>query len=168
MGSQGSASRFQKVVAALGVLVLALGVYRIATGSWRQPAGELGFFYDVSAARIFSGPRTAPPPIRGVDGPDEDAFRAVVVSTSGRPADRSTWKVAYLEKFSPELKERTATAQRSGESLAMGRMEVQAHRFVRRLDETTWHPMSSEEAEVILSEWTKLGTEGAVPVLCTP
>ena len=163
----GSRAQTLRFAAALVGAAVAVG-YVLITAWSRKPAGELGFFYDVSAARIFTGPREAPPPIRGVDGPDEDAFRAVVVSVTGKPAERASWKVAYLEKFSAELKEKMLVAQRSGEALAMGRMEMQAHRFVRRVQDEAWHPMSSAEAEVILSEWTTLGTGGATPVLCTP
>lgn len=164
-----SSARSQKLRLAAALLGAAMAVGYVLTTVWsRKAAGELGFFYDASAGRILTGPRDAPPPIRGVDGPDEDAFRAVVVSTTGKPSDRASWKVAYLEKFSPELREKMAVAQRSGEALAMGRMEMQTHRFVRRVQESTWHSMDSPEAETILSEWTTLGTGGATPVLCTP
>ncbi len=162
-----SSSQRLRVIAAI-LLATAAVAYVVTTTLSRRTAGELGFFYDVSAARIFTGPRDAPPPIRGVDGSAEDAFRAVVVSATGKPSDRSSWKVAYLERFSPELKEKMLAAQRAGEALAMGRMEMQNHRFVRRVDDREWQAMSSPEAEAILSEWTRLGSNGATPVLCTP
>lgn len=137
--------------------------------AWGQPEpGELGFFYDVSAHKLFTGPRQSPPPIRGVDGPEEDGFRAVVISTTGHPMDKGSWKVAYLERFSPELKEASRTAQRTGGELSMGRQAMQSHRFVRFLEDTEWHPMDSPEAEVILNSWAAPGTNGVVPILCTP
>lgn len=156
--------------AAAVALLAAAGylLYRQTLG--RKDPGELGFFYDVSAGRIFTASRIAPPPIRGTDGPDEDGFRAVVISTTGKPADRASWKVAYLEKFSPELRQRTLEAQRSGESLTMGRMELQGHRFVRRVEDgdAAWHAMNTPEGEAIASAWATPGPEGITPVLCTP
>ena len=134
------------------------------------PNDEKAFFYDVSARRIFLGSRTALPPIRGVDGPEEDAFRALVISTNGRPGDRRSWQVAYLEKFTPELKEKMAAAQNSGEALAMGRLEAQRHRLLRRPSDpaNAWHPMDSPEGEAILNGWARPGPDGITPIVCTP
>ena len=135
-----------------------------------RPPGELAFFYDVSARRVFTASRNALPPIRGVDGPEEDAFRALVISTNGQPADRRSWHVAYLEKFSPELKQKMAAAQGSGDALAMGRLESQRHRFLRRPadPDTAWHSMDSAEGEAILNGWARPGPNGITPVVCTP
>lgn len=152
---------------------LALGLLAVAAGlllrTLRRPApGEQAFFYDLSARRIFTAARTAVPPIRGVDGPDEDAFRATVVSTNGRPADRRGWRVAYLEKCSPELKRQMEAAQAVGEALPMGRAAAQTHRFVRRLDGPIWYALDSPEAEAILNDWARPGPNGRAPVLCSP
>lgn len=141
-------------------------VWRAIRG--RSAPGELGFFYDESAQKIFTGPRTAPPPIRGVDGPEEDGYRALVISTRGDPSDRSSWQVAYLEKFSPELKEKVTAAQTAEEALSMGRGETQGHRFIRRVGESEWVPMNSPAAEAILSGWINQGEDGKTPVVCTP
>lgn len=134
----------------------------------RKDPGELGFFYDLSARRIFTDRRDAPPPIRGVDGPEEDGYRAVVVSRTGKPADRKSWEVAYLEKFSPELKQRMEAAQKTQGTLEMGRVESQAHRFVRRLDDPEWHALSTPTGENILGAWAVPGPDGTMPALCTP
>lgn len=154
--------------AGLTLLVLAAGLYL-----WRQlwgtaAPGERGFFYDESAKKLFVAARTAVPPIRGIDGPAEDGFRAVVYSVTGDPTDQASWRVAYVEKCSPDLKAKMEAAQQSGESLAMGRMEAQSHRFVRRLDETEWRPMTAPDIELILNAWAVPGPDGKTPVLCTP
>lgn len=149
--------------------LLGVGIYLLYSRTFgRREPGELGFFYDLSAKRIFTARRDAPPPIRGVDGPEEDGYRAVVISTNGRPSDRRTWQVAYLEKFSPELRQRMADAQKSGGALEMGRLESQNHRFVRSLGDTNWYALTAPEAETILNSWAQPGPDGITPALCTP
>jgi hypothetical protein len=155
-----------KMVGAVLLLVAAgLYVYRQVLGRLR-PGTHV--FHDASAACLFHAARVAVPPIRGIDGPEEDGFRALVVSTTGRPEDRKSWQVAYLERFSPELKRATEEAQRTGTALAMGRLEAQAHRFVRRLAETEWHAMTSPEGEAIVNGWARPGPDGVTPIPCTP
>jgi hypothetical protein len=46
-------------------------------------------------------PRTRVPPIPGINNEEPDGMRAIVISTSGNPKDK---KIAYLEKYAPELK----------------------------------------------------------------
>ncbi len=164
--SSPNASRSQGLLVVLLLAGAGFAVYRAGWGG--ASAGELGFFYDPSAARIFTGPRDAPPPIRGVDGPEEDGFRALVYSATGRPGDRSSWKVGYLEKFSPELRQQVTDARARGEALAMGRAQMQAQRFVRRVTDTAWHPMTWPEGEQIVTAWATPGGEGVTLVVCTP
>lgn len=160
-------SRLLAVAAVVGLLALA-GV--VVSRAWRGGGGtgELAWFYDVSKGRLFTAPRTAVPPIRGIDGPEEDAFKAVVVSVTGRPQDASSRRVAYLEKFSPELKARMEAAQTGGAPLEVSRAEMQRQRFVRRLSETNWFRLDSPEAERVMAEWGALGENGAAPVICVP
>lgn len=158
-----------QVLRAVGVVALLAGAgYLVIRQFGGAAPGEKAFFYDVSAQRIFAAPRNALPPIRGVDGPDEDAFRAMVISTNGKPSDRRSWHVAYLEKYSPELKTKMAAAHASDTGLAMGRMEAQGHRFVRRLTDTEWHAMTTDEADAIVSGWARPGPDGITPVVCSP
>jgi hypothetical protein len=149
------------LLAAAGALLWRFSL-RTASGTGRA------FFYDLSLKKLFAAPRTAIPPIQGLDDPEPDAVRAVVVSTTGHPENKSSWKIAYLEVYSPVLKRQMEAAQAAGTSPAMGRAEAQHHRFVRRLADTAWSPISSPEAERILTEWTVPGTNGITPVVCTP
>ncbi|MHB1306669.1 MAG: hypothetical protein ACYDC1_01195 [Limisphaerales bacterium] len=126
------------------------------------------FFYDLSAEKLFPAPRASIPPIRGVDGREEDAMRAVVVSTNGRPAEKSSWQVAYLERFSPELKRQMEEARTTGEPPPMGRTLAQAHRFVRRVADTNWHLMGTPEAEAIVNEWMTAGPGGGPATVFNP
>ncbi|MCC7376452.1 MAG: hypothetical protein IT581_17465 [Verrucomicrobiales bacterium] len=150
------------------IALLGLAAYLVWQGFGRAAPGEKAFFYDQSAAKIFLGARTAVAPIRGVDGPEEDAYRALVVSVTGHPQDSSSWQVAYVEKCSPELKKMMETAQASGEPLAMGRLAAQAQRFVRRLTDKDWYPSNSPEGEEVLNGWAKPGPDGVTPVVCSP
>jgi hypothetical protein len=156
-----------KLAAALLLLALAAGLF---VRFLRRDDGvsDRAFFYDSSARRLFTGPRTAVPPIRGVDGDQADAVRAVVISTNGNPRDVAARTIAYLETYSPELKQQMEAAQASGESPSMGRGLAQAHRFVHRPGESSWHALTSPEAERIVSEWLTAGPDGGPAVICTP
>lgn len=126
------------------------------------------FFYDLSEKRLFTAPRNAIPPIQGLHGTECDAVRAVVVSTNGNPNDKGSWAIAYLEKYSPELKRQMEQAQATGTSPQMGRGLAQAHRFVCRLSQTNWYSLASPEGEAVVSEWLHMGTGGTPAVICTP
>ncbi len=126
------------------------------------------FFYDLSEKQLFTGPRNAIPPIRGLHGTECDAVRAVVVSTTGNPRDKASWTIAYLEKYSPELKQQMEQAQATGTSPQMGRGLAQAHRFVCRASQTNWYSLATPEGEAIVSEWLHMGQDGTPAVICTP
>lgn len=156
-----------KVVAAAVLLSLAgVLIWRSFIGG--AAPGERAFFYDVSAGRLFTAPATAVPPIRGIDGEEEDGMRAMVISTSGDANDEAARQVAYLERYSPELKRQMEQAQKTGGSPAIGRGAAQAHRFIRRVNETQWHPMNSPQAEAILNAWLTVGPGGGPAVVCAP
>jgi hypothetical protein len=108
------------------------------------------------------------PPIKGINDAQEDAVRAVVISTNGNPRNRSSWKISYFEMYSPELKRQMEAAQASGTSPAMGGRMAQAHRFVRRPSDTQWFPLNSIQGEQIVSEWLGAGPGGGPAVVCTP
>ncbi len=156
-----------KVVAALGLLGVA--TYGLVN-YWRDDGGipKNRFFYDESERKLFTGPREGIPPVRGLDGKTEDAVGAVVISTNGNPKDKSSWAIAYLEKFSPELKREMENARASGGSPQMGRVLAQANRFVRRPADSNWFPLSSPEGDQIINGWAVPGANGITPIVCTP
>jgi hypothetical protein len=126
------------------------------------------FFYDLSEQKLFTAPRTSVPPIRGVNDFAEDAVRAVVISTNGNPADKTSWTIAYLEKYSAELKAQIEAARASGGSPGMSRGAALGHRFIRRLSDTEWFAMNTAEAEKIVAAWATPGPNGITPVVCSP
>lgn len=158
--------------------MLALGL--LAMGAvllWRfireqVPTEEQAYYYDLSEQKLFAAPRRLVPPIRGLNDSTEDAFRAVVFSTTGKPRDKASRQIAYLEKFSPELKQQIEALQKAeAEDPAAllppkdkaDRVAARAHRFVRRVTDSEWYPLDSPQAEKILSEW-----QAANAVVCVP
>src|SRR5688572_3248447 len=95
----------------LGKLILVAALLAIAAFQLFRfarsyiPTEELAYYYDVSEQKLFAAPRSLIPPIRGLNDETEDAFRALVISTTGDPSDETGRKIMYLEKFSPELKQ---------------------------------------------------------------
>jgi hypothetical protein len=158
----------------LFLLVLTVGLLGLAGfffyRHWREAGGvsDQAFFYDLSEQRLFTAARELIPPIRGLNDATEDAVRAVVVSPTGRPEDKRSWQIAYLEQYSPELKRQMEEAQAQGGSPAMGRGAAQQHRFVRRLTDRDWYSISSPEGERIVSAWASPTPEGITPVVCLP
>ncbi len=159
--------QFIKLIGAVALLALAVWM------GWRFLADNVGisgkaYFFDLSEQRLFAGPRDAIPPIKGLNDAVEDAVRAVVIATNGVAADKASRRIAYLEKYSPELKREMEAAQASGTSPSMGRGLAQAHRFVRRVDGSQWYPLTTEEAEKIVNEWLTAGPGGGPAVICSP
>jgi hypothetical protein len=158
-------------VAKLVFAVVMLGVAGVLLWRFiyqRSDVSEKAFFYDLSKQKLFTGPRTGVPPIKGVDDAQEDAVRAMVISTNGTPDDKASWTIAYLEMYSPELKRQMEEAQATGSSPGMGRALAQSQRLVRRLVDSQWFPLSSPEGERIVTEWAKPGPNGKVPIVCAP
>jgi len=133
----------------------------------------LAYFYDVSERKLFVASRTLVPPIRGINDDELDGLRAVVISASGKVKDKAGQKIAYLEKYSPELKQQLEAMQ-SGQEVAtppggrISRGAAQSFTFVRRLNEETWYPVNSTEAEKIMTEWQVPGPDGQMRLVCVP
>lgn len=154
-------------MAAIALMALA-GFLVVRFFSQSDGVSERAFFYDLSEQKLFTALRTAVPPIRGVNDDTLDGVRAVVFSTSGRPEDKKSWKIAYLEKYTPELKAQMEEAQKTGASPQISRGMSMEFRLVRRVDEDRWYPMTTPEAERIVSEWANPGPDGVTPVVCSP
>ena len=137
-----------------------------------RPAGgsrdEQAFFYDLSAQKLFVAARTSIAPIRGIDNAEMDGVRAIVITTSGDPKDKASQKVAYLEKYAPELKQ-VLEAVQAGNAAAVPSHQVrQGLTFVKRVSDAAWHPVNTPEGEKIMTEWQVPGPGGKVPAICSP
>ena len=128
------------------------------------------YFYDLSQQKLFAAPRSSVPPIRGIDNAEEDGVRAIVISENGNPADRKHRRIAYLEKYTPQLKAQFEAIQRDGAGAtnSLRREDVPASTLVRRLTDRDWYPMNSAEGEKIVAEWNVPGPNGTYPVVCVP
>jgi hypothetical protein len=137
---------------------------------WRgsDHAEPKAFFYDLSEKKLFVGPSSLIPPAKGINNAEEDAVRAVVISTNGKPDDKNSWQIAYLEKYAPELKREFERARSEGTPPELSRASAQMLRFVKRPADPQWFPMNTREAGTILNEWLTAGPGGSSAVICTP
>ena len=155
-----------KLIAA--ILMLGLAGY-FSYSFWRNHRETVPqvYFYDLSEKKLFAAPQDAVPPIVGTDGKTVDAVRAVVYSPSGDC--EKDQKIAYLEKYAPELKAQFEVAKKNPDAdiPRMSRAAAQHYTFVSRANETNWHAMNTEEAGRIIGEW-RLANPGTDPVICIP
>jgi len=151
------------------VVVLLAGA---AFGFYRHFNADTGiseqtFFYDLSEKKLFTTSREALPPIRGLNNEEEDAVRAVVICTSGNPDNPADRRIAYLERYAPELK-RSLEQVREGKAEPLPSKIRNGYRFVKRVDEDKWFAANTPEGEKILNGWNVAGPDGKQPVVCVP
>jgi hypothetical protein len=160
----------------VGALLLVVFAGFLAVRAFRGEGGDSDgtvYFYDLSEQRLFPAPRASVPPIRGLHGDEADGVRAIVISDSGNRKHRKRQRIAYLEKYAPELKAQFEALRQSGATKesspgTLRREEVPAKTLVRRLTDTKWHAMNTPEGEKIVSEWNVPGPDGAYPAVCVP
>jgi hypothetical protein len=158
----------KKTAAKLVLSVVLLGVAAFQMSTFlRGPSEPMSFYYDLEEGKLFSAPTSLIPPITGIRGGEDGAVRAIIISPAGNPKDKPTQRIAYLEKFSPELK-RQLEAVQAGKAEPLSSAFRKRHRFVQRLGETEWHAVSTPEGERILSEWNIPDAGGNYPVVVAP
>jgi hypothetical protein len=138
-----------------------------------NPAVPQAYFYDLSERKLFVAPRTSVPPREGVNKGEFDAVLAMVISTNGNCDDKKSRGVAFLQKYSPQLKQQMEAVQRAGAAagsleLEIGRGQAGDHIFVRRLSEDKWYTQASPEGQKIMIEWQVEGPDAKMPVPCYP
>ena len=163
-----------KTVAKLiGVMVLLSIAAASTIRYFRNRGGDadgMVYFYDLTEQKLFPAPRPSVPPIRGINNAEQDGVRAIVISDSGNPKDKKHQHIAYLEKYTAEIKAQFEAVRQGGAGgqVAVRRDAVPANTLVRRLNEPEWHPMNSPEGEKIVSEWNVPGPDGSYPTVCVP
>ena len=154
----------KQLIAALIMVALAAAVF---FNSWlASRKGPQAFFYDLSKGELFTADANLIPPIRGIDNAEEDGVKALVIAPT--VDDKKNRRIAYLERFAPELKRDMEEARAKQTRPLIDRGSQQNFRFVRRAKDTNWYSMNSTEGERIVNEWTAPGPDGLSPVVCTP
>jgi hypothetical protein len=151
----------------LVAIAMLIGSGAILYGFWRgENRTQQAFFYDLSKKQLFTADANLIPPIRGIDNAEEDGVKAVVIAD--KPNDKKTQRIAYLERYSPELKRDMEEARAKNAAPLISRAGAQTMRFVKRPEDSQWYPMISMEGQRIVSEWTTAGPDGLSPIVCTP
>jgi hypothetical protein len=131
------------------------------------------WFYDQGAQRLYPAPRDLIPP----DGTDGARVRAMVIGFQGLGNNVSQLKIAYLEKYSPELKallERAQAAHAARQPFSekipsAGSAYFQDNTMVKRPGEASWHTLGSAETREIMAEWREWrGPAGQPPIISVP
>lgn len=161
-----------KVIFALVLLATAVVCY-IKLSPVSESLNENGYFYDLQEQKLFVAPKASIPPITGIKGAAMAGVRAFVISTTGNPADKKHRQIAYLQKYTPEMKrlleeDRQARAADRSEAGRIDRGQVPANTLVRRLHDTEWYPRDSAEGVKITTEWNVPGPDGQSPAICSP
>jgi hypothetical protein len=163
---------FIKIALSLVLIALAVVCYfKLMPAS--ESRSEKAYFYDLEQKQLFVAPRNSIPPINGIKGAPLAGVRAIVISRTGNPADMKHREIAYLEKYSPELREKFETIQQEeaaghASDVVIDRHMLPTMTLVRRLNDTEWHPLSSDEGAKITMEWNTPDPDGRVPVVCSP
>lgn len=165
-------------VAAAGLAIIGAGT--LAARQFMKPSGEeglKGWFYDESEKELFQAAVHSAPPIAGIGGTKGDGARAIIVACKGECGDKSKFRIAYLEKFTPELKTlfdelraaRESSKPYEGKMPAREGSYVQDNTLVRRVNEDGWHAHSSAEGKKIVVEWqSQRCPDGSKPRICAP
>ncbi len=168
-----------KLAAAVALAVFAVAFVSERFGGFHR-TGEEGagvWFYDQSAKRLYAMPRDTLPPDKGIGGPSGDGVRAVVVAFRGEQNDPRKRRIAYLESYTPELKQlldQIRTAHVSGQPFAGGVPArnsdfVQTNTLVKSVEDSAWHAASSPEGQRAMTAWRSWrGPDGQAPVICVP
>lgn len=167
------------LTAAGGLLVagVVFGALRMRTALATGEETLRVWFYDQSEQRLYTVPRDTLPPDAGIGGAAGDGVRAIVVSFAAARDDADRQRIAYLETYTPELKnmlEDIRAARAAGRAYAGARPADDSDFFakntlVRRPDEATWHPTTSAEGDTIMHEWQSWrGPNGSCPLISTP
>jgi hypothetical protein len=168
-----------KFGAAVVLALVAVAFVSKQVGGCRK-TGEEGattWFYDQSEKRLYEVPRDTLPPHRGIGGPSGDGVRAVVVAFRAEQSDPRKRRIAYLESYTPELKdmlERVHAARASGQAFK-GRIPardseyIQTNSLVKGPAESVWHASNSPEGRWTMTEWRSWrGPDSQPPVVCVP
>jgi hypothetical protein len=140
-------------------IALVVVVFAIAGGVWALTAGSrsdepMKYFYDLSEKKLFTAPRDAFAPIKGVGGEPDDGVEAVVVRCP--LCDPEQQRVAYLTTHTPEYKQKREAARQADERIpGLTREWIADNTLVRLVDGDEWYVATSPEGVKIVSGWKR-------------
>ncbi|MFL3665760.1 MAG: hypothetical protein ACJ06V_04165 [Verrucomicrobiota bacterium] len=154
-----------------GVLFALAIIFFVLFGSSERVALE--YFYDESEQKLFTSPAGSIPPIKGINDEQLDGVRAIVIAPKGKRGDKSAHRIAYLEKWSPQLKqhmEAASKAKAAGHTVPniVDRSQRKFHQFIRRKDSSQWYTMNTDEAAKIMATLRTKDAQGKIPEICMP
>lgn len=173
------AQTYLKFATALILGALALSFVSKRVNEFRKSGEEASsiWFYDLSEKRLYEVPQGTIPPHQGIGGPKGDGVHAVVVAFRADQNNPNKRRIAYLETYSPELKnllEKVKNARATGQTFtgsipARDSEFFQTNSLVKSPDETEWHASNSPEGQRVTTDWkTWRGPDGQQPVVCVP
>ncbi len=160
-------------VAVLTTLAVVFALIKVRHFRGDGEAGAKVWFYDQSAQRLYPAPRDLIPP----DGNDDARVRAMVIGFQGLGNEVGQLKIAYLEKYSPELKallERAQSAHAAKQPFtekipSRDSAYFQENFLVKRPGEAIWNATGTDEARQIMAEWREWrGPAGQRPIISVP
>ena len=133
----------------------------------------LEYFYDESEKKLFTAPAGSIPPIKGINDNQLDGVRAIVIAPKGKRGDKSAHRIAYLEKWSSQLKqhmEAVTRAKAAGQAVPniVDRSQRKFHQFVRRPDSPNWVNLNTDQAAKIMAVLRTKDAQGKIPEICMP
>jgi hypothetical protein len=160
-------------VVVLTVLAVIFAVAKVLHFRGGGEAGARVWYYDQSAQRLYAAPRDLIPP----DGNGDARVRAMVIGFQGLGNNVSQLKIAYLEKYSPDLKALLERGQAAHAAKQLFQEKIpsrdspyfQDNTMVKRPGEAFWHTLGSDEARQIMAEWRDWrGPAGQTPIISVP
>ena len=161
----------RKKLTLAGVL-FALAILFFVLFSSPEPEA-LEYFYDESEQKLFTAPAGSIPPIKGINDDQLDGVRAIVIAPKGQCGDESVRRIAYLEKWTPILKQQIEAAERAKAAglpppKLLNRYQKKSNQLVRREDSPQWYKMNTDESGKIMAVVRTKDAKGNIPVICTP
>jgi hypothetical protein len=168
-----------KMTAAGGLLAVAT-LAAVSTMRRLATTGEEDlqvWFYDQSERELYVMPRDTIPPDKGIGGEENDGVKAIVVAGHDECDDGKNRRIAYMETYTPEHKrlvEGVRAARAAGRPYGEPLPEPESgfydkNTLVRRVDDPTWHDMTTAQARQIVAQWrSERGRDGKALDACTP
>ena len=157
------------VIAGVVLVVSVMAIFRQARGPSLPSLPTSEWYWDLNTRQLFSAPLGQIPPITAPSGASKDGSLAGVRAHVFGCGDCSEAKrfVAYLETYTPEVKQRllefrensrSKERPRAGPELNMGDVMIDTNlrmgtaTVVKRVDDPDCVPMKSEEGQRIVQE----------------